>query len=209
MILPTLDLEKSLWEQGYKYVAGVDEVGRGPLAGPLVAGAVVMTSLGQVVDGVRDSKKMSEKRRVEASKLIMELSSGWGIGEVSCLEIDNLGISKAVNLAMLRAIENLTTRFKFKPDILIIDGKGVRDIKGYKSIKMDKGDLHHYSIAAASIIAKVYRDNIMKNVSLIHPNYSFDRNMGYGTKEHIDSIAKYGICNMHRKSFAPIKNMLL
>ncbi len=207
--MPTIELEKRLWSEGNKYVIGIDEVGRGPLAGPVVAGALLITSEDQVVDGVRDSKKLSEKKRLELDSSIRSVSTAFGVGIVSNVEIDTLGITRAVNLAMKLALSELLSSIGVQADILLIDGKGVRDIEGYRCIKMDKGDLNHYSIAAASIIAKVARDNLMKEFSTSFPHYGFDRNMGYGTKEHIDAINLHGICDIHRKSFAPISKLVV
>ncbi|KKR06058.1 MAG: Ribonuclease HII [candidate division WS6 bacterium GW2011_GWF2_39_15] len=209
MILPSLDLEKSLWAKGYENVAGLDEVGRGPLAGPVVAGVVVINKEEQVIEGVRDSKKLSEKKREELSEKIVEVSAGYGIGFVGSEEIDMFGIAKAVNLAMTRAVEEMVTYFNINPGFLIIDGKAVWDISPYPCLKMDKGDLHHYSIAAASIIAKVARDNLMKEYAAKYPNYGFDSNVGYGTKKHLEAIQNYGICDIHRKSFHPISNFVV
>ncbi|MBI2356875.1 ribonuclease HII [Candidatus Dojkabacteria bacterium] len=209
MILPTLDLEKELWAKGYKYIAGIDEVGRGPLAGPVVAGALIITSEEQVVDGVRDSKTLSEKRREELCKRITEITPAYGVGSASNVEIDALGIANAVNLAMKRAIEALIDSFNLKPDYLIIDGRSVKALDQYESFRMDKGDLNHYSIAAASIIAKVARDTQMKKYALDFPVYGFERHMGYGTKFHLDALNTYGISPIHRKSFSPVSKFVV
>lgn len=202
MIFPTLELEEKLWLEGYKNVVGVDEAGRGPLAGPVVAGAVLVHSRDQLVEGVRDSKKMSEKQRNSVFELIKEKSSGWGVGIVDSVEIDEIGIQEAVRQAMIRAISNISDI-----DYIIADGKNVSLISGYPMLRITKGDLLHYSISAGSILAKVTRDKIMKESSLTYPNYGFEKHMGYGTKKHIEAILKYGPCEIHRRSFEPIKSL--
>lgn len=203
MIFPTLELEEKLWSEGYKNVVGVDEAGRGPLAGPVVAGAVLIHLKEQVVEGVRDSKKMSEKQRESVFELIKEKSSGWGVGIVESTEIDEIGIQEAVRQAMIRAISSITDI-----DYIIADGKNVSLIQGYPMLRITKGDLLHYSISAGSVLAKVTRDKIMKDLSIKYPNYGFDTHMGYGTKNHISAILEFGPCDIHRKCFEPIKSLL-
>lgn len=204
MVYPTLELEDKLWSLGYKNVVGVDEAGRGPLAGPVVAGAVLVHGKDQMVEGVRDSKKMSEKQRASTFEQIMEKSSGWGVGIVSSEEIDEIGIQEAVRQAMIRAISSIK-----EIDYIIADGKNVSPIVGYKMDRITKGDMLHYSISAGSILAKVTRDRLMKELALEFPQYGFDKHMGYGTKNHISAIMEFGPCNIHRKSFEPIKSLLI
>lgn len=208
MELPTIKLEKELWKKGFKSVVGMDEVGRGPLAGPVVAACVCITKEDQIVDGVRDSKKISEKKRIEIESKIRDISTGYGIGIASEREIDRLNIRQATKLAMQRAIDNMISNFNIVPDYIIADG-GVLLLDNYNMLSINKGDVLHYSISAASIIAKVYRDNIMKEYSIKYPEYGFDKHVGYGTKQHIDAIYKYGVLDIHRKTFAPISKLVV
>ena len=208
MELPDIQLETRLWKEGYSYVFGLDEVGRGPLAGPVVAACVCITNKEQVIDGVRDSKKISEKNRIILNELIIEKSTAYGIGVVSEKEIDQLNIRQATKLAMIRAIQYANEKFNIIPDYLIADG-GINLIENYNMLSINKGDVMHYSISAASIIAKVYRDNIMKEYSIKYPEYGFDKHVGYGTKQHIDAIYKYGVLDIHRKTFAPISKLVV
>lgn len=199
MIIPTIELEEKLWKKGYKNIVGLDEAGRGPLAGPVVAGAVVIHSGDQVVQGVRDSKKMSEKQREEVFEIIKEKSSAFGIGIVDSYDIDKFGIQKAVKLAMEKAIDNLDI------DYIIADGKNISIISGFPMERITKGDLLHYSISAGSILAKVTRDRIMKEMAIKYPQYGFEKHVGYGTKYHLEMLKKYGPCNIHRKCFRPVR----
>lgn len=203
MIYPTLDLEKKLWTKGFVNVVGIDEAGRGPLAGPVVAGAVIIHNVEQVVPSVRDSKKMTEKQRNVAFEKITDLSSAWGVGIVDNIFIDEKGIQLAVKTAMIKAIDQIKLKY---PSInyLIVDGKNVSTIEGYKMMKITKGDLNHYSIAAGSVLAKVTRDRIMKEYSIKYPEYGFDKHVGYGTKKHIELLRNYGLTSIHRKTFIHI-----
>jgi len=206
MVEPDIELEKSLWSRGYRNVFGIDEVGRGPLAGPIVAGCVVINSQKQVISGVRDSKMVSKIKREGLSKSIMKSCTDFGVGVVEVKELDTIGVSKAVKLAMIRAIESVRS---LEPDYLIVDGKNVLPIDKYLMDRITRGDMLHYSIAAASIIAKVYRDNLMVEYSKIFPEFGFEKHSGYGTKFHLDAIKRYGVCDIHRKSFRPIKELLI
>lgn len=203
MIFPDIKLEEKLWANGFKYVAGIDEAGRGPLAGPVVAGAVVIESKEQVIDIVRDSKKMTEKQRNKAYDEIIEKSTAYGIGVVDNKRIDEIGIKYAVQEAMLSAIKQIEDKLKHQVDYIIADG-GIYLLKGYKMDSINKGDLNHYSISAGSVLAKVYRDRIMYKYAEQYPEYGFDSHVGYGTKKHMDAIKEFGICDIHRRSFAPI-----
>jgi ribonuclease HII len=196
---PTLNLEKKLWKAGFLKICGLDEVGRGPLAGPVVAGAVVIENENQFLDGVRDSKIMTEKNRVFFCEKIKEISSGWGIGIVENFEIDELGLSKAIQKAMELAIINLG----FKADYLIADGH-IEKIANYPMKTIIDGDSLHYTISAASVIAKVTRDDIMKKYSEKYPEYGFEKHVGYGTKVHMEALKKFGPCKIHRKCFKPV-----
>ena len=205
MVYPTLDLEKKLWKKGFKIVVGIDEAGRGPLAGPVVAGCVCVTSKDQVVDIVRDSKKMTERQRNEAYDLIIKKSQGYGVGIVDAKRIDKVGIRQAVLEAMTKAVEETEKMLKQKAEYVIADG-GIMLIEGYDMESINKGDLNHYSIAAGSVLAKVTRDRIMNQYANQFPKYGFEKHVGYGTKLHMDMIKKYGACEIHRLSFAPFSS---
>lgn len=212
---PHFEYEKKHFDLGYKFIAGIDEVGRGPLAGPVVAATIILPlgtknekrkrqNYGAVSRpdlyniGINDSKKMSEKKRVELDKIIREAAVDYGIGESSVGEIDKLGIQTATYLAYKRAIEKLKD-----VDFLLIDGLRWKNSKlPYESII--KGDSISMSIAAASIIAKVYRDNLMCELAVKYPEYGFEKHKGYGTKSHFEALKRHGPCEIHRKSFAPI-----
>ena len=208
MIYPDIKLEEELWKEGYKYVVGLDEAGRGPLAGPVVAGAVVILGEDQVVSDVRDSKKMSEKKRELAFVEIQKVSSACGVGIVSASEIDTLGIQKAVQKAMIMAMEIVERKLGSKIDFVIADGENILSIPRYNMKKMNKGDLLHYSISAGSVLAKVTRDHIMYDYAKRFPEYGFDSHVGYGTKKHIEALEKFGACDIHRRSFNPVSKFL-
>jgi len=197
--------EKRLWKKGYKYVVGIDEVGRGPLAGPVMASAVFISQKyfkkAKKIKNVKDSKQLSKKKRKEVFDEIMkDKNIKWGTGSVSEKIIDKINILQATKLAMIKAIKDLEKRNKIKVDYLILDGKMKLDINiDQKSII--KGDDKIFSISMASIIAKVTRDELMIKYDKKYPQYNFKKHKGYGTKEHINNIKKYGISNIHRKSF--------
>jgi ribonuclease HII len=188
--------------QGYKYIAGVDEVGRGPLAGPVVAAAVILPK-DFFLPGIDDSKKLSEKKRNEYDLIIRREAIAVSVAMIDAGEIDTINIYEATKKAMLAAIASLAS----KPEVLLIDAMKLETPFVVESII--KGDAKSISIAAASIVAKVARDNLMVKLTSEFPEYGFERNMGYGTKEHILAIQKHGITAYHRKSFAPIKDMFL
>jgi len=197
-----LKYEKSYQSKGYNNIIGIDEAGRGPLAGPVVA-VSVNWGKAPLIEGVKDSKKISEKKRLELFSMIMENALDIGIGIVHEKKIDEINILQATYLAMKISIGNL----KIKPDILLIDGKPA-DIHHIKQKNIIKGDSLSYSIAAASIIAKVTRDKIMLEYSKIYPDYNFHKHKGYGTKFHLDIIREKKSCPIHRKSFKPINSYL-
>ena len=182
-------------------VAGVDEVGRGPLAGPVVAAAVII-DINNIPDGINDSKKLSKINRLKISNEIKKHSI-YSIAEASVKEIDEINILQASLLAMKRAIEGLAK----KPMTILVDGK-FKPKTNFPTHSIIKGDTQSLSIAASSIIAKVYRDNLMRNFSKKYPEYLWEKNAGYGTKEHLLAIKKCGITPIHRKSFKPIHNIL-
>lgn len=215
---PNLNEEKKLWKRGFKKVAGVDEAGRGPLAGPVVAAAVVINQKLQIpkfyilnskfkILKIRDSKQLTAGRREELYKILTNNPQiKWGIGKVSEKTIDRINIKNATELAMEKAIDNLKKNFKIKPDFLIIDGNHIKNHKlkntNYKLII--KADEKVFSCAAASILAKVTRDGIMENCRRKYPQYGFDKHKGYGTEHHLKMLKKYGPCEIHRKSFRPV-----
>lgn len=190
-----LSYEKSLIAKGYKYVCGVDEVGRGPLAGPVVCAAVIMP-LDNIIEGVDDSKKLTAKKREMLSEKIIKNAVAYAICRVEPQTIDEINILQATRLCMKNAIESL----EITPDYVICDGNMPLDIS-IPQQSIIKGDILSYSIGAASIIAKVYRDKLMDEYALTYPDYSFEKNKGYGTAEHIAAIKRAGICPVHRRSF--------
>ncbi|GIM27822.1 ribonuclease HII [Clostridium polyendosporum] len=182
----------------FNYIAGVDEVGRGPLAGPIVAAAVILDlhSLDDIILGIKDSKALNNERREELSKIIKQKAIAYNIAECSNKEIDEKGIAYCNNRIFLDACYGLSV----KPEIVLSDGYPVRNIKILNKAVV-KGDAKSASIACASIIAKVYRDNIMNDYHSTYPQYEFKQNVGYGTKNHIEAIQQYGPSEIHRMSF--------
>lgn len=195
----SLDFEKKLWQVGQNTVAGIDEAGRGPLAGPVVAAAVVFDPAAEMIEGVRDSKKLTARRREKLYDIIQNRAAAIGIGVVEPAEIDRLNILQANHKAMRQALG----RLKRKVDHILVDGRGLPD-KIYPQTAIVGGDRICYSIAAASIVAKVYRDRIMTALDAVFPGYGFARHKGYGTRQHRDAIRKLGPCPIHRKSFGGV-----
>ena len=204
--MSNLEIETDLWSKNINNICGIDEVGRGCLAGPVYSGAVVLDQNtnfeSKDFNQINDSKKLSEKKREKLFDYIIDISK-FGIGICTVEEIDHLGIQQAVKVSMIRAVESL----EIQPDHLLIDNMKLDlDIPQTSIIK---GDQISKSISSASIIAKVSRDNLMKNqISNNYPMYKFEKNKGYGTKEHMDAIKTFGITKQHRKSFEPIKSMI-
>ncbi len=190
--------EKEIRRRGFRIIAGVDEAGRGPLAGPVVAGAVALPEKGQW-EGIDDSKKLAAPQRERAFALIMKRALGVGVGVVDVEEIDRLNILQASLKAMRLAVEKLP----FRPDFLFIDGLYLIDLP-FLQEAIVKGDQRCLSIAAASIIAKVTRDRLMMAYHEKYPDYNFARNKGYGTQEHIQALQRNGCCPIHRQSFKTI-----
>lgn len=205
MIIPDILLESSLWQQKFQHIAGIDEAGKGPLAGPVTAGAVMIHHPEQVVPFVRDSKLMSAKQREAAFEQIITISSSYGVGIVSSEEIDMIGIDTAVKKAMLLALSALEKRAGITLSYVIVDGSKTKPLEVYRSQRIKKGGLYHYSIAAGSILAKVTRDRLMLKMAQKYPQYGFENHVGYGTAAHLHALETYGPCEIHRKSFAPIK----
>lgn len=199
--------EIELMDKGYSLIAGVDEVGRGPLAGPVVAAACIFDRDVDIV-GIDDSKKLSEKKREQLFDEIKDKALAYGIGEASCEVIDEINILEATKLAMKRAIDEadkmLESKGRDRIQIVIFDAVKINDLKK-EQMSVIKGDQTYFSVAAASILAKVTRDNLMKEYDKVYPEYGFASNKGYGTKAHYEGIKKAGITEIHRKSF--LKNL--
>ena len=190
-----LEYENKAYAKGYNYVCGVDEAGRGPLAGPVYAAAVILPK-GMMIDGVNDSKKLTEKKREQLFEIIKESALSYSIAWASVEEIENLNILNAAMLAMKRAVEGLSVKAEFA----YIDGNKTPPID-IPCEAVVKGDANSLSIAAASILAKVSRDRLMLEYAETYPGYGFERHKGYGTKAHTEAILKYGQCPIHRPSF--------
>ena len=196
-----LRYEKEFLSRGMRYIAGIDEVGRGPLAGPVVCAVVIMPLCDDLlIAGIDDSKKLSEKKRKALSKEITERAIEYKICEISPREIDDINILQATIKCMKRCVDSLS----IKPDMLLVDA--VKADFSVPSTPLIKGDALSYSIGAASIIAKVYRDALMEDYAKVYPEYGFEKHKGYGTKAHIDAIKEHGACPSHRKTF--IKNFI-
>ena len=201
MILPTFNIEKELWNQGYSHIAGVDEVGRGAWAGPVVAAAVILPSGVKIPKGLRDSKLLTPKRREELDKQIKEISVSFAVGEASPLIIERKGIAAANQRAMRRALRRLDP----EPDFSLVDYFTLDYIKKSCQRAVTKGDLYCASIAAASVLAKVYRDHLMRQLDEDEEFevYQFGKHKGYGTPLHQEVIRKFGVSRIHRVSFIP------
>lgn len=197
-----LIIERALYDEGYLLITGIDEAGRGPLAGPVMAAACILPREFDL-PGLDDSKKMSEKKRVFLAAKIKEQALAFSLGSATSKEIDLINILKATKLAMKRAFDNLT----ITSDIVLIDGRDTIDITVTQKTVIG-GDGLSASIAAASILAKVARDELMYEMSEIYPEYSFDLHKGYGTRLHLETIRRFGPCPIHRQSFSPIKEIV-
>ncbi|MBQ0101575.1 MAG: ribonuclease HII [Firmicutes bacterium] len=191
----TYELEKEYSDRGYSVICGVDEAGRGPLAGDVYAGAVILPQ-GLVIEGLNDSKKLTEKKREKLFDVITSSAISWGVGKATNEEIDEINILNAALLAMRRAIEQLSPQ----PDFVLVDGNVEKGfVQPCKAIV--KGDATSPSIAAASILAKVSRDRSCIELDRLYPEYGFAKHKGYPTKEHYEAILKYGVLPVHRRSF--------
>ena len=195
------EFENKLYSEGLKYIAGIDEAGRGPLSGPVVVGISIIKP-DYFIEGVNDSKKISEKKRELLYEQITNEAIDWSVGIVDQNEIDEINILNATKKALHMAITNL----KIKPDRILVDALEHIDTCGIPYTSIIKGDAKVYSISAASIIAKVTRDRMMKEYDEIYPEYGFAGHKGYGTAKHIQAIKAYGPCPLHRKTF--IKNFI-
>ena len=200
MEIDLLKYEKNLYKKGYKLIAGTDEAGRGPLVGPVVAAAVILP-INYHLEGLTDSKKLSEKKRNNYFDIIKKDAISYGIGIVDAKTIDEINIYEASRLAMLKAIDNMP----IQPDFILTDAMPLNQ---ENSLSIIHGDALSLSIAAASVIAKVTRDEIMYELDRKYPEYDFKSHKGYPTKKHLENIKKYGILNNYRFSYKPIKNIL-
>ena len=204
-------IEEELYENGTTSIAGIDEAGRGPLAGPVVVACVVMPR-DSMIEGVNDSKKVSEKKREKLYEEITNEALGYGVGIISQEEIDRINILNATKEGLTLAIKNLETDLQEKnrdfqkPEIILVDALTKIDTDHIPYRSIIKGDSKSYSIAAASIIAKVTRDRIMRQWDEVYPMYGFEKHKGYGTAAHITAIKEHGLCPLHRRSF--VKNIV-
>jgi len=201
---PTLARERALWAAGRRVVAGLDEVGRGPLAGPVLAAAVVFPPDPPLVEGLDDSKVMTAAARDAAAVVIRATAMAWAVGAASVREIDRLNIRRATALAMRRALARLGLR----PDHVLVDGLPVPELGAEHEAIVD-GDAHCVSIAAASVLAKVVRDRLMQRLAGHYPGYGWETNKGYGTREHLVAIQRDGPSRHHRTSFEPVSQIPL
>ena len=195
------NIENELYEKGFKFIGGIDEAGRGPLAGPVVVACVVMPK-DSMIEGVNDSKKISEKKREKLYEEIIKSAISYEVGIINQNTIDEINILNATKLGLTTAIKGLS----IKPEIILVDALTNIDTCGIKYQSIIKGDAKCYSIACASIIAKVTRDRIMRQWDEIYPQYGFEKHKGYGTAMHIQAIKEYGLCPLHRHSF--VKNIV-
>lgn len=200
-MMNNLEYENKYYALGKKYIAGVDEVGRGPLAGPVVSASVIMPK-DFYLEGITDSKKLSEKKRNEYEKLILENAVAVSIAFIDEKVIDEINIYEASRKAMIEAINNL----KVEPDIILVDAMPL-DIK-IETESIIKGDEKSFTIACASIVAKQARDRFMDELALKYPDYGFEKHKGYPTKLHKEALKKYGVLDIHRKTYKPVKEVL-
>ena len=188
--------ENELRNKGFKTICGIDEAGRGPLAGPVVIASVIMPA-NSMIEGVNDSKKISEKKREKIYDQILEEAVSYGIAIIGQDEIDEINILNATKKGLTVSLKELTE----KPDLIVVDALNGIDTMGIPYESIIKGDAKCYSIAAASILAKVTRDRIMREWDKIYPKYGFEKHKGYGTAAHIAAIKEHGLCPIHRRSF--------
>lgn len=189
-------IEQELYQKGFKNICGIDEAGRGPLAGPVVVAGVIMPK-DSMIEGINDSKKVSEKKREKLYDLIIEEAISYSVAIIGQDVIDDINILNATKQGVTRVVEELDV----KPDLILVDALTHINTKGIPYDSIIKGDAKCYSIAAASILAKVTRDRIMRQWDEIYPQYGFVAHKGYGTAKHIAAIKEYGLCPIHRKTF--------
>lgn len=190
------EMEKDLYQKGFQKICGIDEAGRGPLAGPVVVAGVIMPQ-DSMIEGVNDSKKVSEKKREKLYDLILEEAISYSVAIMGQDVIDEINILNATKQGVTKVVEEL----EIKPNLILVDALTHIDTKGIPYDSIIKGDAKCYNIAAASIIAKVTRDRIMRQWDEIYPQYGFSAHKGYGTAKHIAVIKEYGLCPIHRRSF--------
>lgn len=190
------EIEKELYVKGFQTIAGIDEAGRGPLAGPVVVAGVIMPK-DSMIEGVNDSKKVSEKKREKLYDAILEEALSYSVAIIGQDVIDEINILNATKQGVTKVVEEL----EIKPDLILVDALTHIDTKGIPYDAIIKGDAKCYQIAAASILAKVTRDRIMRQWDEIYPQYGFMAHKGYGTAKHIAAIKEYGLCPIHRRSF--------
>ena len=194
-------MEKELYNKGFEYICGIDEAGRGPLAGPVVVAGVIMPK-DSMIEGVNDSKKVSEKKREKLYDVILEEAISYSVAIIGQDVIDDMNILNATKQGVTKVVEELDV----KPNLILVDALTHINTKGIPYDSIIKGDAKYYNIAAASIIAKVTRDRIMREWDEIYPQYGFINHKGYGTAKHIEALKEYGPCPIHRKTF--IKNFV-
>lgn len=197
MTKPTFNEETILWNQGFKFIAGVDEVGRGCFAGPVVAAAVIMPRNFDATDEINDSKLLSADKRIKLAQIIKNFAVSFSIAEISVEVINKIGIGKASQKAFRKAVKTL----RIKPDFILIDAFYINNLRKNNQKPIVRGDGKSITIAAASIIAKVYRDELMVKHHQNYPEYDFGTNKGYGTGKHRAALKKYGLSRLHRSSF--------
>lgn len=197
MIFPTLNIETKLWKSGYSLVCGLDEVGRGSFAGPVVVGAVIFPVNSLLIEGVADSKLLKPRQREKLAGWIKGEAVSWAVAEIGVSVINRVGIGKATQMAFRKAIKSLDKR----PEFVLIDAFYIKHLNRKRQNAIKDGDSLCASISAASIIAKVHRDKLMKKLHKKYPRYGFSRHKGYGTRKHQEAIRKFGLSKIHRKSF--------
>ena len=197
MIVPTLNIEEKLWKSGYYRIAGLDEVGRGAFAGPVVVGAVIFSKNCNLPEGIADSKLLKPRQREKLAIKIKECALDWTVAEIGVSLINRVGIGKGTQMAFRKAVKSLEKT----PDFVLIDAFYIQHFNRKNQRAVKGGDEICVSIAAASIIAKVHRDKLMKKLHRIYPKYGFGKHKGYGTRRHQEAIKLYGLSRIHRKSF--------
>lgn len=204
----SLQHERRYFRAGYRRIVGLDEAGRGPLAGPVAAAAVALplerTDLAQALRGVRDSKEMSASQRDRLSDKIKDVASVWGIGQSSVEEIDRMGIVEATKTALQRALDNALAGTEFVPDCLFLDYMPWPERSDIPQLSIVDGDKYSLTIACASVLAKVWRDQYMQNLDRTYQGYGFAQHKGYGTSAHLKALRQSGPCAAHRRSFKPV-----
>lgn len=198
------DVEKIAYMSGYEMIGGIDEAGRGPLAGPVVASVVILPK-DTIIPGINDSKKLTTQQRERLYKIISTVAIDWGVGIIEPEVIDQVNILQATYMAMKQAVNKL----RVNPQLLLVDGNLAIPEVSIPQYPIPRGDTFVPSIQAASIISKVIRDKIMIEYDSIYPEYSFAKHKGYGTELHLQSMERYGVCKIHRTTYAPVRKLLI